>query len=125
MKVFQNNRPIPGKPIERYFTRPLSYPTQIEDTPNAIPDEVFQTKIYTSLPDHIITTIQIAQYTKHPLQDIFDCFQQNESTRAVKEAASGTTTSVGMSSGLPGCHPGLELDRGPGLGETVPRNQTK
>jgi hypothetical protein len=91
MMKFQNDRPIAGEPIDLYFTRLLNYRTQLEDTPNAIPDEVFKTKIYTTLPNEFNTTIEIAQSSKDSLHDILDSFRQNESTRAINAAATGTT----------------------------------
>jgi hypothetical protein len=91
MMKFQNDRPIAGEPIDRYFTRLLNYRTQLEDTPNAILDEVFKTKIYTTLPDEFNTTIEIAQSSQDSLHDILDSFRRNESTRAIKAATMGTT----------------------------------
>jgi hypothetical protein len=73
MMQFQNDRPI------------------AEDTPNAIPDEVFKTKIYTTLPDKFKTTIKIAQISKDSHHGIFNSFRRNESTRAIKAAVTGTT----------------------------------
>jgi len=91
MMKFQNDRPIAGEPIDQYFTRLLNYRTQLESTPNAILDEVFKTKIYSTLPDEFNTTIEIAQSSKDSLHDILDSFRRNESTRAIKAGTTGTT----------------------------------
>jgi len=60
-RQFSQMRPVPGQPINTYFSQLLNITNQLAGTPEAVPDMVLKNHIFTTLPEMFKINIMMLQ----------------------------------------------------------------
>jgi len=89
---FSQLLPVPGQPINNYFSKLLKFYNQLAGTPEAISDMVLKNQIFTTLPEMFKVNIKMLQTRadvtiKQVLSDLREC-EQNEALATKPDASS-------------------------------------